>query len=222
MNRRNMLMTKSYPWMMNQKGFSLTELLVVLIICGIVVAGIYRVFVAQTKAYVVQDQVVEVQQGIRSAMEIILRDLRMTGFDDDSPPSKIAVTRPLVPGDHSVTISYEYDHTTCHTIAYTRDGSALRLTRRLTITKDDGKVVIEPVEVLLENVDALNFTFGVDIDDDGFVDNWVPSAGIGMSKVVAIRVVLTARPVQVNPDLTVISPRTLESTVVLRNLCMVK
>lgn len=213
-------MTKSYPWMINQEGVSLIELLVVLIICGIAVAGVYRVFVAQTKAYVVQDQVIEVQQGIRNGMEILLKDLRMTGFDDDRPASKITVTTPLIAGDHSVTISYEYDHTTGHTINYTRDGGVSRLTRQLTITKDDGKVVIEPVEVLLDNVDALDFTYGVDIDEDGFVDKWVPSAGVGTLKVIAIRVVLTARPNPVNPDLYVISPRTLESTVVLRNLCM--
>ena len=68
----------------NVKGMTLIELLVALVICGMVVAGIYRVFVAQSKAYTVQDQVVEVQQSVRSAMEILLRDLRMAGFDYDN------------------------------------------------------------------------------------------------------------------------------------------
>ena len=63
----------------NKRGVTLIELLVALVIGGIVVAGIYRVFIAQSKAYTIQDQVVEVQQSIRSAMEILLRDLRMAG-----------------------------------------------------------------------------------------------------------------------------------------------
>ena len=38
------------------------ELLVVLVIAAITMAGIYRVFISQTKTYAVQDQVMEVQQ----------------------------------------------------------------------------------------------------------------------------------------------------------------
>ena len=71
----------------NEKGVSLIELLVALVIAAITLAGIYRVFISQTKTYAIQDQVVEVQQSVRSAMDIILRDLRMTGFDDDNPTS---------------------------------------------------------------------------------------------------------------------------------------
>ncbi len=52
----------------NSRGITLIELLVALVIFGFVVGGIYRLFVAQTKAYTVQDQVADVQQNVRSAM----------------------------------------------------------------------------------------------------------------------------------------------------------
>jgi prepilin-type N-terminal cleavage/methylation domain-containing protein len=55
----------------NKRGITLIELLIALILCGIVISAIYRLFIVQTKAYTVQDQVVEVQQGTRSAMEIL-------------------------------------------------------------------------------------------------------------------------------------------------------
>ena len=74
-------------WIFKQKGVTLIELLVALVICGVVIGAIYRLFIVQTRAYTVQDQVVEVQQNVRSAMEIMLRDLRMTGYDDDSTAS---------------------------------------------------------------------------------------------------------------------------------------
>ena len=208
------------------KGFTLIELLIALVICGAVIAGIYRVFVAQSKAYTVQEQVVEVQQGIRSAMEILVRDLRMAGFDSDSLGSKISIANPIIVGDHSVTISYEYDDTTQHTITYSRDVATKRLLRQSTTTKapppdGDGSVTAGPQEVLLENVEALDFTYGVDANNDGALDSWVSVADIGIAKVVAVRVNLTAIPDQTNPDVkNWISPRTLTSAVTIRNLCL--
>jgi len=212
----------------NTKGLTLIELLVALVICGLVIAGMYRLFVAQSKAYTVQDQVVEVQQGIRSAMEILLRDLRMAGYDSDSLTSKISIASAVVAGDHSVTVSYEYDDITQHTITYSRDVATKRLLRQLTTTKapppdGDGSVTAGPQDVLLENVETLDFTYGVDTNNDGALDSWVSAGGIGIGKVVAVRVMLTAKPDQTNPDVkNWVSPRTLSSAVTIRNLSLKK
>jgi type IV pilus assembly protein PilW len=203
----------------NGRGVSLIELLIGLVICGIVIAGIYRVFMTQSKAYSIQDQVVEVQQSVRSAMELISRDLRMAGFDDDSIASGISITEPIATpiNDHSVTVNYEYyDDTTHqfqkHTVAYWRDDASSRLIRQLKI---NGEVRLQ--ETLLENAVELSFVYGVDGNEDGALDEWVSGGDIGTSKVVAVRVTLTARPIQGNTDLQRISPRTLVSTVTLRN-----
>ena len=204
----------------NTKGITLLELLTALVICGIVIAGVYRLFIAQSKAYTVQDQVAEVQQSIRSAMEILLRDLRMAGYDNDNVSSKIIIANPLIAGDHSVTVSYEYDDTTQYTITYSRDAGSKRLLRQLTTTKDDGSSIAGPQETVLENVETLDFTYGVDTNDDGALESWVSAGGIGVAKVVAVRVVLTANPDQTNPDVkNWVSPRTLASAVTLRNQC---
>lgn len=217
----------------NKKGITLVELVVGLVICGMVVAGIYRLFVSQTRAYAVQDQVVEVQQNIRIAMEILLRDLRMAGFDSDNINSKIDVANPIIAGENSVTVDYEYDYTTRYTVAYWRDGASSRLMRQLTVTKDDGSSVAGPQDILLDNVNALNFTYGIDANQDGAMDDrngngtiddadWVSAAIAGTKRVVAVRVTLTARPAQVNPDLQAVSPRTLISAVTLRNFCLMR
>ena len=202
---------------LNKKGITLIELLVALVICGIVIAGTYRLFVAQSKAYTVQDQVVEVQQGIRSAMEILIRDLRMAGFDSDGTTSKISIANPIFPADNSVIVNYEYDDTHRYEVTYSLVNG--NLTRQLTIFPDVGPSTTT-TDPLLENVDALNFTYGVDTNPyDGAMDgNWVSAGGIGLGKVVAVRVVLTAKPDQTNPDVkNWVSPRTLTSAVTLRN-----
>jgi type IV pilus assembly protein PilW len=208
---------------LNSSGVTLIELLVGLVICGMVAAGIYQVFIAQGKAYTVQEQVTEVQQSVRSAMEILLRDLRMAGYDSDNLASTITISTPLANlGDNAIAVNYEYYDKTLaqyqkHTVGYWRDGGSSRLIRQLTVND-----AATPQETLLENVEDLHFTYGVDVDEDGSLDNWVPAGSIGISKIVAVRVTLTARPVQINPDVQKISPRTLVSNVTFRNLCMLR
>ncbi len=202
-------------WIVKQKGATLIELLVALVICAIVIAAIYRLFIVQTRAYTVQDQVVEVQQTVRSAMEILLRDLRMTGYDDDSIASTVTIGTPIpVIADNSITVCYEYN-LQGYQVAYWTDAS-LTLFRQQTVNG-----VAQPADILLQNVNNLAFTYGIDTDEDGDVDSWVASAGVGTSKVIAVRVSLTARPTSTNPDVqTRVSPRTLTSAVSFRNLMM--
>lgn len=205
-----------------EKGLTIIELLVALVIFSMVIAGIYRVFVSQTRAYTVQDRVVETQQTIRSTMEVLLKDLRMTGYDNDSLDSKIDIITPLVPGTDQITIDYEFDNTTQYSIRYWRDAGSQTLRRQLTTIKDDGSSVSEPEEILLENVESLNFTYGVDTNDDYAMDSsWIQAGDIGGARTVAVRIRLSARPQQLAPeDQKMMSPRTLETAVTLRNLCM--
>jgi type IV pilus assembly protein PilW len=198
----------------NIKGITLIELLVALVIGGIIIAGIYRVFIAQGKAYVVQDQVAETQQNIRSAMEIILRDLRIAGFDGDNTP----LTTSITPGANTITIFYERNGAIRQT-TYSVDGSS-------RLMRNQAPPEIPPSELggdpILNNVRVLNFTYGIDTDilPDGMVNSWVSAGAVGTSRIIAVQVSLTAIPTQVNPDLNVVTPRTLRSTVTLRNLCL--
>ena len=229
---------------LNKKGVTLIELLVVLVIAAITLAGIYRVFISQTRTYAIQDQVMEVQQSVRGAMEILLRDLRMTGFDDDSPASVtagITIANPLVtPVQTSdITINYEYYDRTLnqyqrHEVRYWRDSGTSELKRKLTVFTSAGNVA-RPDEIILEHVNGLAFTYGVDRNNDGIMDDpngngqidaneWLSAAGVvalGNPKVVAINVNLTGRADQTNTDISkVVSPRTLVSAVTLRNLSL--
>lgn len=65
----------------DNKGFTLVEIMIALAISGIVLASVYTAFQSQQESYVVQDQVAEMQQNLRSAVNIMSREIRMAGCD---------------------------------------------------------------------------------------------------------------------------------------------
>jgi len=210
----------------NEKGVTLIELLVVLVISGIVIGGIYRVFISQTKAYTVQDQVAEIQQDVRGAMEMMVREIRMAGFQTNNFASAAISNNPIIPdnSNSTITVNYEYIPSgagvpTTNTVTYALAGGSL--TRTLNGVP----------ETLLDNVTSLNFSYGIDADGDGIIDGidpvsgvipdgaFVQAASVGLAKVLAVRITLTANPAPVDPDVAkMVSPRTLTSVVTPRNM----
>ena len=79
----NMILAKTTTTnnLKDKRGFSLIELIVVLGILSLVSAGIYSVFASSSRTYTKQGVVVDVQQNMRSAMEIMLQDIRAAGLD---------------------------------------------------------------------------------------------------------------------------------------------
>jgi type IV pilus assembly protein PilW len=68
------------------RGFTLIELLISMALSGIVMSAIYTLFISQNRSYNIQEQVSEMQQNARVAMDRIVRDVRMAGYglvDDD-------------------------------------------------------------------------------------------------------------------------------------------
>jgi prepilin-type N-terminal cleavage/methylation domain-containing protein len=68
------------PTRKNHRGVTLIELMIVLLIAGLVVGGIYTLFSTQQRSYYVQDRVAGIQQDARAAMTIMSRDIRMSGL----------------------------------------------------------------------------------------------------------------------------------------------
>ena len=64
----------------NQRGFSLIELLVVTVIMGRVVASIYTLYLGTQKTAITSEEVVEVQQNLRFALDQLASDIRLAGF----------------------------------------------------------------------------------------------------------------------------------------------
>jgi len=63
------------------KGFTLVELLVALVISGVLMTAVYTTFQAQQNSYLAQEQVAEMQQNIRAGLDIMVSELRIAGYD---------------------------------------------------------------------------------------------------------------------------------------------
>jgi len=62
------------------KGFTIVEILVCLVLGSLLIACLFRTVISQQKIYTVQDQVVDAQQNIRVAIERMNQDVSMAGF----------------------------------------------------------------------------------------------------------------------------------------------
>ncbi|MGW8161884.1 MAG: prepilin-type N-terminal cleavage/methylation domain-containing protein [Desulfobulbales bacterium] len=65
------------------KGFTLVELIIAIGISGIVLAAIFSIYKLQQQHYTAQMDVTEMQQNIRAAFNLLSREIRMAGFDQE-------------------------------------------------------------------------------------------------------------------------------------------
>jgi len=65
----------------NERGFTLVEVLVALVIDFVVLAGIYAAFYSQQKSHVKEQQVIDAQQSVRGVAAFMTREIRLAGLD---------------------------------------------------------------------------------------------------------------------------------------------
>jgi prepilin-type N-terminal cleavage/methylation domain-containing protein len=64
----------------NQRGMTLLELLVALVISGIIVSAGYGIYLVQHEGWIIQEQVTNMQQNARVAMQELESRIRMAGY----------------------------------------------------------------------------------------------------------------------------------------------
>jgi prepilin-type N-terminal cleavage/methylation domain-containing protein len=63
-----------------ERGFSLVEMLIAMVIAVIMVAVMYSFFTNQHRTYIVQDNVADMQQNARMSLLTVFRNVRMAGY----------------------------------------------------------------------------------------------------------------------------------------------
>lgn len=162
-------------------GFTLLEILVALAMVGIVGVAMMNVFIANQKVYVDQDEVVAMQQNLRSGFDIMVQEIRMAGFAGDADTSVGIVTAAA----DNIVFTLDYDENGAvdvdgEYIAYSLgDDGGVNSLRRQSTSSGSPLPIAEGIAV-----NGLGFAYAIDADDDGDLDTeggntiWaVPSGG---------------------------------------------
>lgn len=166
----------------NQKGFTLVELLIAMVVSGMVISGTVVMFRTMVRDHNTEVRIITMQQNLRSTMQYIARYIRMAGYDPTEQASagfttmlsnQIAFTR-----DKGTLSGGTVDNDPNGTIdAHWEEQIEFRL-REGRIERMDAA---NNPQLLAENIDALNFVY---LDDDG-----VPTAAPADVRSVQIAIV---------------------------------
>ena len=181
-------------------GFTLIELLVALSISSILIAASYRTFISQHKIYEVQSDVMGMQQGVRVAMDILVRDIRMAGFNSTISLSSPIAINPMEEGirdgTDSIAVQYQYNEVERSITYFVDDDPAEpHLIRKVA----EGGVDLSATP-LSNNIRDLQLTYGIDLDSDGIVDEWQEAPVGSEDKIIAGRISVQVRSGKPDPD----------------------
>jgi type IV pilus assembly protein PilW len=155
----------------NSYGFTLVEIMITLVISGIIMSAIYSAYLAQQRTYLAQEQVAEMQQNARVAMDMLARDIRSAGFDPNNLGAGITVAAPgnLVftreddlAANGLESVAYSLFDAFMFTVPPSNDGLVDDLAQQVTTVAgaSAGR------QVVAENIGQLEFRY---LDEDGNV-----------------------------------------------------
>ena len=138
----------------SERGFTLLEMLVGVVISSLVLAALASTFMSQSRTYRAQEHISEMQQGIRATLYMMTQEIRMAGYNPTGATfdgitydtSQLRVKADLN-GDGDVLDSNE-------DIIYSYDGGSLRIDRNANGT----------TEILAENILSFSFSY---LDSNG-------------------------------------------------------
>lgn len=196
---------KTYDSTANSRGFTLVELMVALATATLFILATLAIADISMQTYAAQERVSDAQQGVRAALDLMARDIRMAGYDpmalSNGPTAGIAIlaateTRLQFSADLNAD---QVDSGGPENLTYFYDAANKRLRQ-----KEGGKAY---PQTFIENVSALKFSY-LDAGGD-------PAAGL--DDIVAVVVTLTVED-RYHKDVTF--QRTLTTRINCRNLRM--
>lgn len=170
----------------DQNGFTLVELMVSMGIGMVILAAVTTTFMSQTRIYNAQEQINEMQQNARGALDILSRELKMAGYKPNGggfDGVTYSTTQLRVQADLNSDGAISTSSTANEQITYAFDNANEQITRA---------VGSGSAQILAEHISA--FTF-----------NYLDSAGAATTVSANIRqvsITITAKTAKPDPNFT--------------------
>jgi len=126
------------PSIDNRKGFTLIEVLISMAVGLIVLSSVIGTFVLQRKTYDVQEQVSEMLQNARAAIDLMSREIRMAGY-------QVVGTAIPTQGASTITFLADVDSDIITTVDTTAAGAG---DTSLSVDLEDGVQTVESTDYL--------------------------------------------------------------------------
>ena len=191
----------------SQTGISLIEIMIALLIGTFLLGGVLQIFIGSKQTYRMQENLSRLQENGRLALDLIGRDIRMTGYwgclarasgditgGDSTITLKAAfVTTPTGSCGATVDKTAAYYCATASTIRYLINNSILQ---KITGTTSCS-LTSNSTNDLIEGIENMQILYGEDMPVSGIYDGWanyyVPANNVvNWEKVVSIRISLLA------------------------------
>jgi type IV pilus assembly protein PilW len=176
-------------------GFTLIEMLVSMAIGLAVLAGITQTFTAQSRQNSAEEQIGQMQQNVRGALDLMIREIQMAKYDPAGTafpagtygvtysPSQLEIKSDVVDGNGTINTSSG----SVEDIIYAYDSATKRITRKL----GSGGTA----QILADNVTAFTFNY---FDANGSTVTLLASSGAIRKVTIAI----TAETAKADPSFT--------------------
>jgi type IV pilus assembly protein PilW len=134
-------------------GFTLVELMVSMSIGMVLLAAVTTTFMSQTRIYNAQEQINEMQQTARGALDIITREVKMAGYNPNGASFlgvTYSTTQLMIQADLDSNGAISTSSTANEQITYAYDSANQRITRA---------VGTGGAQVLAEHITAFTFSY---------------------------------------------------------------
>lgn len=142
-------------------GFTLVEVLIAMAVGGIVMGAVMTAFLSQHRSYLAQDDVVEMQQNARMAMDMLVRDIRSAAYDPNNLGMDITTA-----GANNLVFTRDDNTGVLETIRYTLVDAFITEGRNDGFVDDLGRDEGAGLQPVAENISQLEFRY---LDEDGNV-----------------------------------------------------
>jgi type IV pilus assembly protein PilW len=137
----------------NIEGFTLVELMVSMSIGMVILAAVTTTFMSQTRIYNAQEQINEMQQNARGALDIITREVKMAGYKPNGGGFNgvtYSTTQLMIQADLDSDGAISTSSTANEQIRYVFDSANQRITRA---------VGSGSAQVIAEHISAFTFSY---------------------------------------------------------------